>query len=110
VVPRLLDKGADVLATFTVAGALRLRVAVQAKHFGTRAPVGREVVQQLLDGMEAEQADLGIVATSGVFSEDAAEFAAALMEAGTRVDLVDGEQLAAMIIDCGLGTVELTGE
>jgi predicted Mrr-cat superfamily restriction endonuclease len=109
VVPRSVDKGADVLATFTVAGALRLRVAVQAKHFGTRAPVGRDVVQQLLDGMEAEQADLGIVATSGVFSEDAADFVAELIEAGTRVELVDGEQLAAMIVDCGLGTVELNG-
>jgi predicted Mrr-cat superfamily restriction endonuclease len=33
IVPRLQDKGADLLATFLLAGAFRLLVAVQAKHF-----------------------------------------------------------------------------
>lgn len=47
IVPRLQDKGADILASFLVAGAFRLLVAVQVKHFsagaarrsGGRAPV-----------------------------------------------------------------------
>lgn len=107
VIPRKLDKGADIVATFTVAGAIQLRVAVQVKHYTAREPIGRAVVQQLLDGMEAEQADIGIVASSGVFADDATEFAEELAEGGKRIELIDGEQLAAMIVDCGLGTIDL---
>ena len=110
IIPRQLDKGADVVATFRVAGAFRLRVAVQAKHYGTRAAIGRDVVEQLLAGMDAEQADVGIVATSGTFSDEAAEFADQLEAAGRRVELVDGEQLAGLIVDCGLGAVDLRSQ
>jgi predicted Mrr-cat superfamily restriction endonuclease len=55
IVPRGEDKGADVLATFLVAGAFRLVVAVQAKHWQPEPPVGNEVVEQLIRGIEAEE-------------------------------------------------------
>lgn len=51
IVPRGQDKGADVLATFLVAGAFRQVVAVQAKHWQPEPPVGKEVVEQLIKGI-----------------------------------------------------------
>lgn len=75
VVPRAQDKGADILATFLVAGAFRLLVAVQAKHYRQDPPVGREAVEQVIQGVEAESADLGMVVTSGTISDEAAALA-----------------------------------
>ena len=108
IVPRQLDKGADVIATFRVAGALRLRVAVQAKHhYRQEDAIGKDVVEKLLLGMDAEQADIGMVITWASFSDEAIEFTREVENLGRHVELVDGEELAAMIVDCGLGAVEL---
>ena len=71
VVPRIQDKGADIIATFRVAGAFRLTLAVQAKHWQSEPPVGKEVVEQLIRGIEAESANLGMIVTSGTVSDDA---------------------------------------
>ncbi|NBT54528.1 MAG: restriction endonuclease [Betaproteobacteria bacterium] len=54
IIPRNKDKGADIVATFTVAGAFKLIVAVQAKHWRPEPPVGKDVVEQLIKGIEAE--------------------------------------------------------
>jgi predicted Mrr-cat superfamily restriction endonuclease len=107
IVDRRSDEGADVVATFRVAGALQLRVAVQAKHYGLAAPIGRGVVDQLLAGMDAEEADIGIVASSGMFSDEAVEYVRSLESRGRHVELLDGEDIAALIVDCGLGAVDL---
>ncbi len=56
IVPRGKDKGADLIATFLVAGAFQQVVAVQAKHWQPEPPVGPDVVQQLINGIEAESA------------------------------------------------------
>lgn len=109
IIPRQHDKGADLTAEFQVAGALRLRVAVQAKHYQPDPPVDRDVIEQLIAGMDAEEADLGIVATSGTFAPAAVAYVQELLESGQRrIELVDGEQLAAIVIDCGLGTVAVS--
>lgn len=109
IIPRQHDKGADLTAEFRVAGALRLRVAIQAKHYQPDPPVGREVIEQLIAGMDAEEADLGIVATSGTFALAAVDYAREVLQSGQRrVELMDGEQLAAIIVDCGLGAVAVT--
>lgn len=111
IVPRQHDKGADLTAEFRLAGALRLRVAVQAKHYQPDPPVGRDVIEQLIAGMDAEEADLGIVATSGTFAPAAVDYAQEVLQSGQRrVELVDGEQLAAIIVDCGLGAVAVTAQ
>src|SRR5439155_11221457 len=68
IVPRSEDKGADLVAVFRVAGAFQQRVAVQAKHWQPEPPVGRDVVEQLIRGIEAEAANLGMVITSGSIS------------------------------------------
>ncbi len=103
VVPRAQDKGADVLATFLLAGAFRLLVAVQAKHYRPDPPVGREAVEQLIQGIEAESADLGMVVTSGTVSDEATVLAGSYYdEKGIKIELVDGPQLAALIVERGL--------
>lgn len=105
IVPRSEDKGADILATFLVAGAFRQTVAVQAKHWQPDPPVGREVVEQLIRGIEAEAADLGMVITSGAISDEASQFAERYFEEkGIRIELIDGEQFAKLIVEHGIRT------
>lgn len=105
IVPRNLDKGADIIALFRVAGAFRQIVAVQAKHWQPEPPVGKEVVEQLIKGIEAESANLGMVMTSGVISDEAAIAAENYYEdKGIRIELVDGEQFAKLIVENGIRT------
>jgi predicted Mrr-cat superfamily restriction endonuclease len=103
IIPRQSDKGADLVATFRVAGAFQQRIAVQAKHWQPDPPVDRVVVEQLIHGIEAEAADLGMVVTSGNISEDAVEAAQKYFEEkGIRIELVDGSQFAKLIVEHGL--------
>jgi predicted Mrr-cat superfamily restriction endonuclease len=103
IVPRSQDKGADVLATFRVAGAFRQVVAVQAKHWQPDPPVGKEVVEQLIRGIEAESADLGMVITSGSISDEAVQAAEDYFEEkGIKIELIDGEQFAKLIVEHGI--------
>lgn len=67
------------------------RILVQAKQWRTQK-VGVKIVRELAGVVAAEQADGGMVATSGTFTRDAQSFAA---RAGLR--LVDGQELAAMV-------------
>ena len=105
VVPRREDKGIDIYATFLVAGAFRQVVGVQAKHFHPDPPVGADVVEQLTRGIEEgqEPVTLGMIVTSGAFSEEAITAARAYTEEhGIPIELVDGEQFAKLIIEHGL--------
>jgi len=103
IVPRSKDQGADLIAVFRIADAFQFTVAVQAKHWQPDPPVGREVVEQLIRGIEAEGADLGMVVTSGTISPSAEEAAAKyLEERGVRIELVDGEQFAKLIVEYGI--------
>jgi predicted Mrr-cat superfamily restriction endonuclease len=105
IIPRSQDKGADLVAIFRVAGAFQQIIAVQAKHWRPEPPVGRDVVQQLIRGMEAESATLGMVVTSGSIGDDAAQAAEEYFErAGLRIELVDGEQFAKLIVEHGIRT------
>jgi predicted Mrr-cat superfamily restriction endonuclease len=108
VVPRAQDKGVDILATFSMASTFDLVLAVQAKHFQPDPPVGAPVIDQLVTGMEAEGATMGWVVTSGVFSEDAQRRLSEVeVERSLRIELVDGEQLAAMVVEGGLRSAGL---
>jgi len=103
IVPRQQDKGADILATFRVAGIIQQVVAIQAKHWKGKSPVSFEVVQQLINGIEAEGADLGMVITSGAISEKAREAAEQYFEkTGVNIDLVDGEMFAKLLVESGI--------
>lgn len=105
IVPRGKDKGADLLATFLVAGAFQQIIAVQAKHWQPEPPVGPDVVQQLINGIEAESANLGMVITSGSISEEASQLAEQyFVDKGIRIELVDGFQFAKLIVEHGIAT------
>jgi predicted Mrr-cat superfamily restriction endonuclease len=105
IVPRSQDKGADLLATFRVAGAFQQVVAVQAKHWQPEPPVSREVVEQLISGIEAESANLGMVVTSGSISDQAVQAAEEYFEEkGIRIELLDGEQFAKLMVEHGIRT------
>lgn len=107
-IPRKNDKGADVVATFSVAQTFDFKLAVQAKHFQPKPPVSPDVIDQLVTGMEAEGADIGWVVTSGTFSPEATQRCDDVMELkGYRIELVDGEQLAELVVDRGLRSVDL---
>ena len=110
IIPRSQDKGADLIAIFRVAGVFQQVVAVQAKHWRPEPPVGRDVVEQLIRGMEAESATLGMVVTSGSIGDDAVQAAEKhFEEKGIRIELVDGEQFAKLIVEHGIRTKAETG-
>jgi predicted Mrr-cat superfamily restriction endonuclease len=101
------DKGADIFATFQVAGVFSQVVAIQAKHWKPDPPVGRDVVEQLIRGIENKEAGLeaglGMIITSGTIGLDATEKAKEYTETtGIRIELIDGEQLAKLIVERGL--------
>ena len=105
VVARNKDKGADVLATFRIAGVFRQLVAIQAKYFRPEPPVSPKAVEQLIQGIESEEANLGIVITSGTISSEAEEAAKHYYEeSGIRIELIDGYQLAKLIVEHGVSS------
>ncbi|MDD9820098.1 MAG: restriction endonuclease [Nitrospira sp.] len=108
VIPRRNDRGADIVATFKVAGGVlpTLTVAVQVKHYRPEPPVGKKVIKQLIHGIEAGPADLGMLVTSGTISKEAEKSAKEYYEeSGIQIVLVDGEQLAGIIVDHGLNII-----
>lgn len=103
IVPRNQDKGADIVAVFLVAGSIQQVLAVQAKHWMPEPPVGSDVVDQLIKGIEAESADLGMIVTSGAISEEAVEAAQKFFEEkGIRIQLLNGEDFAKLIVESGI--------
>jgi predicted Mrr-cat superfamily restriction endonuclease len=102
-IPRRQDKGVDILATFHWAHTFKLLLGVQAKHFQPHPPVSASVVDQLAAGMEAEGATFGWVVTSGTFSEEATTRKREIEGTrGLQIELIDGQQLAAMVVETGL--------
>ena len=103
IVPRNEDQGADIIAIFRVAGAFSQTVAVQAKYWKPDPPVGKKVVKQLIQGIEAEKAVLGLVITTGTVAEDAEREAEDYFdETGIRIELLDGKQFAKLIVELGI--------
>jgi len=103
IVSRKEDKGADILAEFRVARIFSLLIAVQAKHWWGDAPVSAKVVEQLIRGIEAENANLGIIITSGRISDEAFKIAGQYLEdTGIQIEFIDGKELAKLIIEYGI--------
>ncbi|MDI7258988.1 MAG: restriction endonuclease [Thermodesulfobacteriota bacterium] len=105
IVPRNLDKGVDILAVFSLAHTFKFTLGVQARHYyKPEPPLGASVIDYLWAGMEAEGVSFGWVVTAGSFSQEAVDRKAEIEEKqGVQIELIDGEQLAAMVIDSGLG-------
>jgi restriction system protein len=80
-------------------------VCVQAKRYG-EASVGRPTIQQFSGSMDGVKAKKGVILTTSSFSRDAIAFVDRIE--GKRVVLIDGEQLAELMIrhNVGVATTE----
>jgi len=67
------------------------------------AVVGRPVIQAFVGALQGARATKGVLITTSSFSRDAQEYVRALP---TRVVLVDGERLARLMIEHGVGISE----
>ena len=78
-------------------------VLLQAKRW--ESPVGRPVVQAFAGSLAGFHASKGILLTTSRFSDDARNYVRNL---GMRIVLIDGEQLADLMIEYGVGVTEVT--
>jgi restriction system protein len=75
-------------------------IYLQAKRW-TEKPVGRPDVQQFQGALSGQGAAKGIFITTSQFTKDAVEYAAGLRN--SKIVLIDGEELADLMIDHGIG-------
>jgi len=77
------------------------QIYLQAKRW--RNPVGRPSIQAFVGAMHG-RAQKGVFITTGEFSGEALKYAETLH--GLRLRLIDGNELASLMVDCGLGVSE----
>lgn len=103
IVARSKDKGADLKVTFRFAIVGQVVIGVQAKHYRPEPPVHAKIADDLRAGMEDIGADLGMIISSGTMSPELEARVEDLYEKeGVRIQLVDGDQLAAWLVESGL--------
>jgi restriction system protein len=73
-------------------------IYVQAKRWANT--VGRPEIQQFVGALNGQRASKGVFITTSSFSRDAIEYADSVHP---RVILVDGRQLAELMVDHGVG-------
>jgi len=80
-------------------------VYIQAKRWDSN-PVGRPDVMQFVGALQAQRANKGIFMTTSRFTDDARSY---VSQIGSKIVLVDGEQLTNLMIehDVGVSTVSL---
>jgi len=78
------------------------KVYIQAKRYGLDSPVGRPDIQSFVGALSGK-ADSGVFITTGRFSSGAVEYAETVP---TRIILVDGNQLARLMIRFHVGVQE----
>jgi restriction system protein len=76
-------------------------VCIQAKRWDGQ--VGRPVVQGFVGSMDYIRAKKGVIMTTSAFTKDAVDFVERIE--GKKVVLIDGDQLAGLMIEHGLGVV-----
>jgi restriction system protein len=77
------------------------QIYLQAKRWQNR--VGPPEIQSFVGAMHG-RAQKGVFITTSDFSREAREYADSLH--GLRLRLVDGRELASLMVDCGLGVSE----
>lgn len=77
-------------------------IYVQAKRWENT--VGRPTIQQFAGALQGHRARKGTVITTSSFSRDAIDYAATLQ---STLVLIDGAQLAQLMIDYGVGVTEI---
>lgn len=76
------------------------RIYVQAKRYGPESVVGRPQVQGFVGALHGQQATQGVFITTSSFSREALDYARSV---NASVILIDGERLANLMIDRGVG-------
>lgn len=77
-------------------------VYIQAKRW--EGTVGRPVVQAFAGSLEGQRARKGVLITTSQFSPEAKDYVTRIEK---RIVLIDGEQLAQLMIDYGIGVAEV---
>lgn len=77
-------------------------IYVQAKRWDNT--VGRPVVQSFVGSLDGQKARKGVMITTSKFSDDAREYVRHLEK---KVVLIDGEELAGLMIDHGIGVTDV---
>jgi restriction system protein len=77
-------------------------IYIQAKRWS--GTVGRPTVQEFAGSLAGQKARKGVLITTSHFSSDAEEYAERLLE--MKIVLIDGEQLAQLMIDHGVGVTD----
>lgn len=76
------------------------RIYVQAKRYKESSTIGRETIQAFIGGLHGVGATRGVFITTSSFSRQAQEYATNLP---TRVVLIDGERLVALMLRYRVG-------
>ena len=76
-------------------------IHVQAKRWDNM--VGRPVIQTFVGALQGQKAPKGILLTTSSFTRDALDYASKIE---TKVVLIDGAQLAQLMIDFNVGVSE----
>ena len=76
------------------------RVYVQAKRYALDTSVGRPEIQGFVGALHGQSANQGVFITTGRYSAGARDYADGV---ATRVVLIDGQRLAALMIRYGVG-------
>jgi restriction system protein len=79
-------------------------VYIQAKRWSRERTVGRPVVQAFMGSLAGQKARKGVLITTSQFSQDAREY---INRIDTKIVLIDGEELAQLMIDHGVGVNEV---
>lgn len=77
-------------------------VYIQAKRYAADNTVGRPALQAFVGSMTGESATKGVFVTTSSFSSGAVEYVRLISQ---RVVLIDGQRLARLMIDHGVGVV-----
>ena len=78
-------------------------VYVQAKRWDQ--PIGRPTVQAFAGSLEGQRARKGVLITTSTFTKDAMEYVDRIEK---RIALIDGDYLAQLMIDHGVGVADVT--
>jgi restriction system protein len=76
-------------------------VCIQAKRWDV--PVGRPIIQGFVGSMDYIRARKGVILTTSTFTKDAVDFVERIE--GKKVVLINGDELADLMIDHGLGVI-----
>ena len=108
IIPRQLDKGVDIIAKISIADIGEYTLAVQVKHHDpTVGFTDTKAIDQLIEGMLFEGADIGWLVSSGKFSDSMYDYKNAKEdEEGLKIDLIDGKDLAEIIIRNGIAIIQ----